>query len=165
MNGKPPGPRELCDYNWALQEKGGPIWRHFQMLFADANLDAPAVTLTANSIQTLKAVVMASDLITLLPRIAIRSEEKRRLLQPIPLRAARWRRHLAVLRRSGSPTLPAVALVLGEFRKALLGTSAPTGEAKPSRAVPGTRIEVSAESPRPRDTEAPRRVASKSPRR
>ena len=63
------------------------IWRYFQALFASANLDPPVVTLTANSIQTLKAVIVSSDLITVLPRISIRNEEKNKVLRPIPLRA------------------------------------------------------------------------------
>jgi len=161
---KSPGQKELCNYNWALQEKGGPIWRHFHMLFASANLDPPAVTLTANSIQTLKAVVMASDLLTLLPRIAIRSEEKSRLLQPILLRAAHWRRQLAVVCRSGTPMLPAVALVLSEFRKALLGTSARLAETRSSRAVPRVRVEASAEASKRRIAESRRSASSKGSR-
>ena len=45
------------------------------------------VTLTANSVQTLKSVIVSSDLITMLPRISIRNEEKNKILRPIPLRA------------------------------------------------------------------------------
>jgi DNA-binding transcriptional LysR family regulator len=116
---KSPNLARLREYNWVLQEKGGAIWRHFQTLFAAANLDSPEVTLTTNSIQTLKAVITSSDLITMLPRISIRNEERNNVLRPLPLRSARWRRQLAVLRRSSGPMLPAVSLVLAEFRKAL----------------------------------------------
>jgi len=124
MRKKSPTQKELSEYNWALQERGGLIWRYFLALFASANLDPPVVTLTANSVQTLKSVITSSDLITMLPRISIRNEEKNRVLRPVPLRAARWRRQLAVLRRANGPMLPAVNLVLAEFRKTLLETSA-----------------------------------------
>jgi DNA-binding transcriptional LysR family regulator len=120
-------PNDLCQYNWALQEKGGAIWRNFHALFASANLDPPVVTLTANSIQTLKAVTVSSDLLTVLPRISIRNEEKNKVLRQIPLRAAQWRRQLAILRRPDGPMLPAVSLVLMEFRKALAAAPEPDG--------------------------------------
>jgi DNA-binding transcriptional LysR family regulator len=124
MSKKSPTQKELCEYSWALQERGGLIWRYFQALFANVNLEPPVVTLTANSVQTLKSVVIASDLITMLPRISIRNEEKNKVLRPIPLRAARWRRQLAVLRRANGSMLPAVNLVLAEFSKTLIETSA-----------------------------------------
>jgi DNA-binding transcriptional LysR family regulator len=124
MRKKSPTQKELCEYHWALQERGGLIWRYFQALFASVNLEPPLVTLTANSVQTLKSVIIASDLITMLPRISIRNEEKNKVLRPIPLRAARWRRQLAVLRRAHGSMLPAVNLVLAEFSKTLIETSA-----------------------------------------
>ena len=124
MRKKSPTQKELCEYHWALQERGGLIWRYFQALFASVNLEPPVVTLTANSVQTLKSVIMSSDLITMLPRISIRNEEKNKMLRPVPLRAARWRRQLAVLRRAHGSMLPAVNLVLAEFRKTLIETSA-----------------------------------------
>jgi len=116
--------KDLREHSWALQERGGPIWRRFQTLFTSANLDLPAVMLTANSVQTLKSVIISSDLITMLPRISIRTEEKNKILRPVPLSTARWKRQLAVLRRSNGPTLPAVSLVLTEFRVALTETAA-----------------------------------------
>ena len=123
MKKKAPAQKELCEYDWALQERGGLIWRYFQALFAGANLEPPMVTLTANSVQTLKSVILSSDLITMLPRISIRNEEKNKMLRPVPLRAARWRRQIAVLRRSSGSMLPAVNVVLAEFRKTLIETS------------------------------------------
>ena len=124
---KSPTQQHLCEYSWALQERGGVIWRHFRTLFATASLEPPAVSLTSNSVQTLKSVIFSSDLLTLLPRIAIRNEEKNRILRPVPIRAARWRRQLAVLRRANGPTLPAVNLVLAEFRKTLVETTQSKG--------------------------------------
>lgn len=121
MKVKGPTPQDLREYDWALQERGGAIWRHFQALFAGANLEPPAVVLTANSVQTLKSVITSSDLITMLPEISIRNEEKGKILRPVPLRGARWRRELAVLRRLNVPMLPSINLVLTEFRKALAG--------------------------------------------
>jgi DNA-binding transcriptional LysR family regulator len=116
---KSPTQKDLREYSWALQERGGLIWRRFQTLFASANLDLPPVMLTANSVQTLKSVIISSDLITMLPLISIRSEEKNKVLRPVALSAARWKRQLAVLRRSNGPMLPAVSQVLTEFRKAV----------------------------------------------
>ncbi len=114
-----PDQKDLCDYSWAMHERGGEIWRHFRTLFASVNLEHPPVILTANSVETLKSVVISSDLITILPRMSFRNEEKNEILRPVPLKAARWRRHLAVLRRSNGPMLPTVNLVLTEFRKVL----------------------------------------------
>ena len=50
MSKKSPTQKELCEYSWALQERGGLIWRYFQALFANVNLEPPVVTLTANSV-------------------------------------------------------------------------------------------------------------------
>jgi DNA-binding transcriptional LysR family regulator len=125
MKKKSPTQKELREYDWALQERGGLIWRYFLALFAGANLEPPVVTLTANSVQTLKSVILSTDLITMLPLTSIRNEEKNKTLRPVPLRAARWRRQIAVLRRSNGSMLPAVNVVLTEFRKALMETSGP----------------------------------------
>jgi len=89
MKVKMPSQKDLREHDWALQERGGLIWRYFQALFAKANLDTPAVTLTANSVQTLKLVIASNDLITMLPRSSIRNEEQGKILRPIPVRAAR----------------------------------------------------------------------------
>jgi DNA-binding transcriptional LysR family regulator len=126
MKVKWPGPQHLCEYDWALQERGGAIWRNFQTLFANASLEMPVVSLTSNSIQTLKSVIMSTDLLTMLPRISIRNEEKGGILRPVPIRSARWRRQLAVLRRIKGPMLPSVNMVLAEFRKALTAASEKT---------------------------------------
>ena len=115
-----PDEKDLRGYDWALQERGGLIWRYFQTLFTNVNLDLPAVTLTSNSVQTLKSVITSTDLITMLPRIVIRNEEKNKVLRPVPLRNARWQRHLGILRRATGSMLPAVALVLTEFRRAIV---------------------------------------------
>jgi DNA-binding transcriptional LysR family regulator len=123
MKVKSPAERHLCEYSWALQERGGAIWRYFQTLFARASLQLPAVSLTSNSIQTLKSVVVSSDLLTMLPRISIRNEEKNKILRPVSINAGRWPRRLAVLRRANGTMLPSVNLVLAEFRKALIATS------------------------------------------
>jgi DNA-binding transcriptional LysR family regulator len=114
----------LCPYNWALQEKGGVIWQDFRTIFNRLNLEPPVVVVTANSIQTLKAIIMCSDIVTILPRVSIQSEEKSGLLRSIPLREAIWHRQLAIFRQSNVPILPAANLVMAEFRRALTNKSA-----------------------------------------
>lgn len=117
-------PADLCPYTWALQEKGGVVWQDFRTMFSRFNLESPTVAVTANSIQTLKSIIMCGDLLTILPRISIQSEEKSGLLRSIPLREAIWRRQLAIFRRATGPVLPATNLVMAEFRKVL--TNAPS---------------------------------------
>jgi DNA-binding transcriptional LysR family regulator len=114
---------DLCGYQWVLHEKGGSIWRYFQMMFAARNMELPPVVLTGNSIQTLTSIVIASNLLTMLPRICIRDEEHKKVLRPIPVREAHWQRQIAILRRSTSPMLPAAAVVMSEFRKAFLASA------------------------------------------
>ncbi|AMN40509.1 LysR family transcriptional regulator [Rhodoplanes sp. Z2-YC6860] len=121
---KTPTLQSLRDYDWALQERGGTIWRHFQALFAAANLELPTVAFTANSIETLTTVLASSNLVSLLPQVAIHDEGKHGALRAVPLRGARWRRELAVLRRVNTAMLPGVSAVLAEFRRALASTSA-----------------------------------------
>lgn len=111
---------DLCGYQWVLHEKGGSIWRHFQMMFAARNMELPSVVLTGNSIQTLTSIVISSDLLTMLPRLSIRDEEHKKMLRSIPVREAQWQRQIAILKRSSGPMLPAAQIVMTEFRKALL---------------------------------------------
>ncbi|MDH7799224.1 MULTISPECIES: LysR family transcriptional regulator [unclassified Beijerinckia] len=115
-------PADLCLYSWALQEKGGTIWRDFLATFNHLGLEAPTVVVTANSIQTLKTLIMCSDLVTVLPRISIQAEEKNGILRSLPLREAIWHRQLAIFRRTTGPVLPATNFVIAEFRKALAST-------------------------------------------
>jgi DNA-binding transcriptional LysR family regulator len=111
---------DLCGYQWVLHEKGGAIWRYFQMMFAARNMELPPVILTGNSIKTLTSIVISSDLLTMLPRLSTRGEEQKKLLRAIPVREAQWQRQIAILRRSNSPMLPAARVVMAEFRKTLL---------------------------------------------
>lgn len=116
-------PADLCPYSWALQEKGGVVWQDFRTIFNRLSLEPPTVVVTANSIQTLKAIIMCGDLVTILPRVSIQSEEKLGTLRAIPLREAIWRRQIAIFRRSGGPVLSATNLVITEFRKVLKNTN------------------------------------------
>jgi DNA-binding transcriptional LysR family regulator len=117
-----PTEKDLCQYKWVMQEKGGAIWRDFRSLFTNVNLEPPTITLSANSIQTLKSIVLSGDFLTMLPRIAIKTEERNGALRSLPIPAALWRRQLAILRRVKGPLLPAAGLVLAEFRKAMAKT-------------------------------------------
>lgn len=112
--------KDFCDFRWVLHEKGGAIWRYFQMMFASRNIDVPQVVLTGNSIQTLVSIVAATDLLTMLPRVSIRKNDYKTLIHSIPVPEARWQRQIAILRRSNSPMLPAAGVVMTEFRKSLL---------------------------------------------
>ena len=113
MKKKSPTQKELCEYDWALQERGGLIWRYFQALFANANLEPPVVTLTANSVQTLKSVVIVKR-----PdhHAAADFHSKRREEQDPAAHSCcvppDGDGRLAVLRRSNGSMLPAVNLVL-----------------------------------------------------
>lgn len=120
MENQAPTPADLRLYDWALQEKGGEIWRQFQMMFASAHLDLPPVILTSNSTETLKKVISCNDIITILPRITIKAEEAKNIIRPVPGSSASWQRQLAILRNSRTPVLPAVNLVMGEVRKILV---------------------------------------------
>jgi DNA-binding transcriptional LysR family regulator len=118
-------PKDLLAYDWALQEKGGSIWRDFRALFTADQLEPPNITLTANSIHTLKLAIISSDMLTALPRIAVVAEQKAGVLRHIQIDKVTWRRQIAILRRAIGPILPAATVVLSEFRAALRGSHPP----------------------------------------
>ncbi|HEV7136759.1 MAG TPA: LysR family transcriptional regulator [Steroidobacteraceae bacterium] len=110
---------DLLSYQWALQEKGGAIWRDFRAMFAASQLEPPKITLTANSITTLKTAIISSDMLTVLPEVSIKAERDMGILQIVPVENVRWRRQIGIMRRSVGPILPVAVLALSEFRDAL----------------------------------------------
>lgn len=105
--------RDLCDYPWALPEKGNAIWYGFHDLFRRAGLEPPSPTLLTNSVQTLKAIVSQGECLTMLTRIVFAVEEEHGLIRPIPNTG--WNRELVVVRRPKSLLLPAARLLLREL--------------------------------------------------
>jgi DNA-binding transcriptional LysR family regulator len=110
---------DLLSYRWALQEKGGAIWRDFRAMFAASQLEPPKITLTANSIHTLKTAIVSSDMLTVLPEVSIKAEQDSGVLQVVKVENVRWRRQIGIMRRSIGPILPVANLALSEFRNAL----------------------------------------------
>ncbi len=111
--------KDLLSYHWALQEKGGAIWRNFRAMFAACQLEPPKITVTANSIHTLKIAVISSEMLTVLPEISIKAEREAGILSIVRLHDLKWQRQIGIMHRSVGPILPVASLVLSEFRKAL----------------------------------------------
>lgn len=109
---------DLLAYPWAIPEKGNVIWSELHATFLRAGLEPPIAAVTANSIHTLKALVAATDFLTMLARESFQLEEQSGLLRTVPLKEASWTRQLALLHRSRGRLLPAANLLLAEIRKA-----------------------------------------------
>ncbi|MCB5364271.1 LysR family transcriptional regulator [Pusillimonas sp. CC-YST705] len=110
------GLAELLRYPWAIPERGNVLWTELNATFQRAGLEPPTAAVTANAIQTLKALVARSDFLSVMARVSFQLEEQNQLLRPLPMKATRWRRQLALLQRSRSRLLPAAQGLLEEIR-------------------------------------------------
>lgn len=117
---------DLLDYPWAIPEKGNVLWSELSATFQRAGLAPPAAAITANAIHTLKALVAATDFLSMMARDSFQLEEQNQLLRAVPLRATQWRRQLAVLQRARGRLLPAASLLLKEIRTNAAALSRPT---------------------------------------
>lgn len=118
MQGSPPSLAQLLDYPWAIPERGTVLWTELSATFQRAGLEPPRPAITANAIHTLKALVSASDFLSLMARDSFQLEEQNRLLRPLPLPSTQWQRQLALLQRARGKLMPAAALLVGEIHQA-----------------------------------------------
>lgn len=113
-----PGLADLAAQAWALPERGNVIWTEFRLIFRREGLAAPPVAVSANSVHTLKSVILATDLLAMMARASFAVEERAGLLAALPVPVGRWRRQLGILRRTNGAILPAAGLLLAEIARA-----------------------------------------------
>ncbi|MGX1308762.1 DNA-binding transcriptional LysR family regulator [Amorphus suaedae] len=106
---------ELAEWRWVLPEKGNVNRHGFRAMFQSAGLEPPKETMASNSAQALKAVLLSGDYLTMLTRSLFALEEAQGLIRALPMREARWRRRLAIVRRPSGQMLPATRLLLREL--------------------------------------------------
>jgi LysR family transcriptional regulator, regulator for genes of the gallate degradation pathway len=95
--------------------------RQLEALFITAGVQWPTLCLTTNSMTALKAIVMSSDAITIMPRRLITMEVKARRLACVAIRDTGRERTLGMtwLRRRGlSPLAERFVAILREVAKA-----------------------------------------------
>lgn len=124
MSGKPCELADVLNFPWIVPEKGNAILIELRKLFMRAGVEPPVASVSSNSVHTLKATLVSSDFLTMLPAMAFQWEKQNGILETIDLRGGRSFRHLCVLRRVARPLLPAANLVLSEIRKFAKSTEA-----------------------------------------
>ena len=112
--------KSLHDVRWALPSERSAFRRQLEALFVTAGVQWPTLCLTTNSMTALKAMVMNSDAITIMPRRLISLETKTRRLTCVPLRDTGRERTLGMTwsrRRGLSPLAQRFASMLREVAK------------------------------------------------
>src|SRR5690606_11777515 len=79
------GLADLLEYPWALPKNGNVIWSVLHTTFLRAGLTPPHAAATANSVHTLKAMVGATDFLSILARESFQLEQQSGLLRSVPL--------------------------------------------------------------------------------
>jgi LysR family transcriptional regulator, regulator for genes of the gallate degradation pathway len=112
--------KSLREVSWALPSERSAFRRQLEALFVTAGVQWPTLCLTTNSMTALKAIVMNSDAITIMPRRLIPLETKTRRLTCVPLRDTGRERTLGMTwsrRRGLSPIAQRFVSLLREVAK------------------------------------------------
>jgi molybdate transport repressor ModE-like protein len=112
--------KSLREVSWALPSERSAFRRQLEALFVTAGVQWPTLCLTTNSMTALKAIVMNSDAITIMPRRLIPLETKTRRLTCVPLRDTGRERTLGMTwsrRRGLSPIAQRFVGLLREVAK------------------------------------------------
>jgi LysR family transcriptional regulator, regulator for genes of the gallate degradation pathway len=112
--------KSLREVSWALPSERSAFRRQLEALFVTAGVQWPTLCLTTNSMTALKAIVMNSDAITIMPRRLIPLETKTRRLTCVPLRDTGRERTLGMTwsrRRGLSPIAQRFVALLREVAK------------------------------------------------
>jgi LysR family transcriptional regulator, regulator for genes of the gallate degradation pathway len=112
--------KSLREVSWALPSERSAFRRQLEALFVTAGVQWPTLCLTTNSMTALKAIVMNSDAITIMPRRLIPLETKSRRLTCVPLRDTGRERTLGMTwsrRRGLSPIAQRFVVLLREVAK------------------------------------------------
>jgi molybdate transport repressor ModE-like protein len=112
--------KSLREVSWALPSERSAFRRQLEALFVTAGVQWPTLCLTTNSMTALKAIVMSSDAITIMPRRLIALETKARRLTCVPLRDTGRERTLGMTwsrRRGLSPIAQRFVALLREVAK------------------------------------------------
>jgi DNA-binding transcriptional LysR family regulator len=112
--------RDLRSVDWALPNEGGAFQRQIEALFISAGVQWPAFYIGTNSMTALRAIVMQTDCVTIMPRRLLRLERKARRLTTVRLKDRGSRRNLGLswIRHRGlSPIAERFAECLREVAK------------------------------------------------
>lgn len=88
--------RQIADVEWVLPSDQSAFHRQLEALFVVAGLGWPSRAITTNSMTAMKAIVMHSDCVTLMPRQLVAIEQKAGLLQTVRLVEAGASRALGI---------------------------------------------------------------------
>jgi molybdate transport repressor ModE-like protein len=104
--------RQIADVEWVLPSDRSAFHRQLEALFVVAGLGWPSRAITTNSMTAMKAIVMHTDCVALMPRQLVAIEQKAGLLKTIRLVEAGASRALGISwARGRKPSGPAEAFI------------------------------------------------------
>ena len=110
------GLETLGGFGWVLPPHETSMRRQLEATFREAGLDAPAATVESMSFLTNRALVLASDLITVWPQHLAEVEARTGLVKILPLELAQTERPLGVWWRTDPGLSPSAQLLVDALR-------------------------------------------------
>ena len=110
------GLETLGGFGWVLPPHETSMRRQLEATFREADLDAPAATVESMSFLTNRALVLASDLITVWPQHLAEVEARTGLVKILPLELAQTERPLGVWWRTDPGLSPSAQLLVDALR-------------------------------------------------
>jgi LysR family transcriptional regulator of gallate degradation len=109
----------LRRFPWVMALEPDPMRGRMRAIFVRHRMEPPEPRVTTNSASYIKAVLAASDFVSLMPRHLLATEEAAGLLAALPLTVATPRREVGILRRKRSSIGPAARAMIAELREAM----------------------------------------------
>lgn len=104
--------RQIADVEWVLPDDQSAFHRQLEALFVVAGIGWPSRAITTNSMTAMKAIVIHSDCVTLMPRQLVAIERRAGLLQTVRLVEAGASRALGISwAKERKPSAPAEAFI------------------------------------------------------
>lgn len=108
---------EAARLDWAMPPLGTPVVREWLRRFHGAGLEPTPPCLMSRSVPTLKAAILASDMVCWMPEPLVAEEIKQGTICAIPCSALDWQRSFRVWRRKRGLMTPPTQILLRHIRE------------------------------------------------
>ena len=109
--------RRVAVEDWALPPIGTPIVREWLRRFHNDAIEPRMPTVTSRSVQAIKSVVAAQDMLCWMPRPLVKAEVQKAEIVRIPVPELEWIRTFRVYRRKKGLMTPSTAILVQTIRR------------------------------------------------
>lgn len=108
---------DLAQYDWVLPPKGVPPRRLYEGVIRAAGYDPPQYGIETSSTAAIRAILLESDRVTLLPRSVLRTDIDNGLIAVLPIELRGSARPIGLMYRIGSEASPQAAAFATAIRE------------------------------------------------